>query len=133
MPRIVFDTNVLVSAVIFDGQPRKLLNKGIQKQFSIVTSDPILKELASVLRRPKFKTAEDEIDRIVLALTETCEITKVSSSFEVVKVDPTDDVILNTAYDGEADVIVSGDHHLLELNSFKGIRILRVSEALHEF
>ena len=133
MPRVVLDTNVLVSAVIFDGRPRKLLNKGIEKQFSIVTSDTILKELGSVLRRPKFKMAEDEIDRIVLTLTETCEIIKVRSSFEVVKDDPTDDVILNTAYDGQADVIVSGDHHLLELNNFKGMRILRVLEALHEY
>src|SRR5271157_1433777 len=130
MPRVVLDTNVLVSAVISDGKPRKLLNKGIEKQFSVVISDQILKELVTVLHRPKFKTSEGEIDRIMLALAETGEVIKVRSSFVIMKDDPADDMVLNTAYDGRADMIVSGDNHLLKLKSFKGIRILKVSEAL---
>lgn len=132
MPRVVLDTNVLVSAVISDGKPRELLNKGIDRQFSIVTSDSILSELATVLQRPKFKTSKDEIDRIMLAIAETGEVITMRSSFKTVKDDPTDDMILNTAYDGRADMIVSGDNHLLELGSFKGIRILSVSKALQE-
>jgi putative PIN family toxin of toxin-antitoxin system len=58
MLRVALDTNVLVSAVISDGKSRELLRKGIAKQFFIVISVLILKELVSVLRRPKFKTSE---------------------------------------------------------------------------
>jgi putative PIN family toxin of toxin-antitoxin system len=68
MLRAVLDPNVLVSAIISDGKPRQLLRKGIVRKFSLVTSDLILKELVSVLRRPKFKTDENEIQRIVLVL-----------------------------------------------------------------
>jgi putative PIN family toxin of toxin-antitoxin system len=58
MHRVVLDTNVLVSAVISDGKARELLRKGIANEFSLVTSDLILKELVIVLRRPKFRTSE---------------------------------------------------------------------------
>ena len=130
MLRAVLDTNVLVSAVISDGKPRLLLRKGIEKKFSLVTSDLILKELASVLRRPKFKTSGDEIQQIVLALIQSAEVVDVKSSFKVVKRDPNDDAVFNTAYDGKVDVIVTGDRDLLELESFKGVRVVSVSDAL---
>jgi putative PIN family toxin of toxin-antitoxin system len=68
MLRAVIDTNVLVSAVISDGKPRELLKKGTAKEFFILTSKPILNELAAVLSRPKFKTTKDEIHRIILTL-----------------------------------------------------------------
>jgi uncharacterized protein len=106
------------------------LRKGIENRFSLVTSNPILKELASVLHRPKFKTSEDEIQRIVLALIQSAEVVDVKSSFKVVKRDRKDDAVFNTAYDGKADVIVTGDRDLLELESFKGVRVVSVSDAL---
>lgn len=109
MPRAVLDTNVLVSAIISEGKPRQLLNRGIEKQFSIVTSDPLLKELVTVLRRPKFATSEDEIHRLIIALMQSSEVVRVKSNFKVVKDDPDDDMILNTACDGRADVVVTGD------------------------
>ncbi len=133
MPRVVRDTNVLVSAVISEGRSRALLNRGIENRFTIVTSDYILRELVSVLRRPKFKTSDDEIRRIVLALMQTGEVVRVRSNFRAVKGDPKDDAILSTAYEGRADTIVTGDGHLLKLGNFKGIKILTVSEAIHRF
>ena len=54
----------------------------------------------------------------------------IRSKFKVVKNDPDDDIIVNTAYDGNADYIVSGDDDLLKLKSFKGIRIVTVNEIL---
>lgn len=80
MLQAVLDTSVLVSAVISDGKPRELLRKGIANQFSIVMSGFILKELVSVLRRPKFKTSEDKIHRVVLVLIQSAEIVSVKSS-----------------------------------------------------
>jgi len=131
MLRAVLDTNVLISAIISDGKPRELLKKGTANQFSIVTSNLILKELITVLRRPKFKTPEDEIQKIIIALLRSSEVIKVKSKFTEVKEDPKDDMIINTAYDGHADVIVTGDKHLLEFENFRGIKIITIETALN--
>jgi putative PIN family toxin of toxin-antitoxin system len=132
MRRLVLDTNVLVSAVIAKGKPRELLNMGIGNQFRIVVSDFILKEFAAVLRQPRFKTGEDEIQRALLALMQSGDVIEVKSNFKMVTRDPNDDNILNTAYDGRADSVVTGDRLLLGLGSFKGIRILTVKQAVSE-
>lgn len=106
---------------------------GIAKRFSLVISEPILKELTTVMRRPKFKTTEEEVSRTILALLQTAEVVVVASDFNIVKGDPDDNKILNTAFDGQADIIVTGDSHLLDLRVFKGIKIIRLSEAAHLF
>jgi len=54
----------------------------------------------------------------------------VKSNFKVVKEDPDDDVIINTAYDGHADYIVSGDNHLLRIKKFKNIKMVTVADML---
>jgi putative PIN family toxin of toxin-antitoxin system len=128
--RVVLDTNVFVSAIISDGKSRDLLKLGIAKQFSIVTSDLILKELVVVLHRPKFKTSQDEVQRVIAALMRTAEVVNVKSKFKAVKEDPKDDMVVETAYDGNADMIVTGDSHLLALNTFKEIKIVSVEQML---
>src|SRR5664279_447724 len=130
MLRVVLDTNVLVSAAISNGKSRELLRKGIENQFSLITSDLILNELETALRRPKFKTSKDEIDRIILALTLSSEVIDVKSKFQAVKEDRKDDMIINTAFDGRVDIIVTGDRHLLELENFKGIKIITIESML---
>jgi len=130
MLRVVLDTNVLVSAIISDGKSRELLRRGIANQFSIITSDLILKELVTVLNRPKFKTSEDEINRIIRAFIKSAEIVSVKSKLEAVKQDPKDNIIIETAYDGNADIVVSGDSHLLVLKAFRGIKIMTVENML---
>lgn len=130
MARVVLDTNVIVSAVISDGKPRLLLRRGIENRFSMVTSDLMLKELALVLRRPKLKTNPVEIRRITLALFNSVEVVDVKSKLKVVEEDPKDDVVVETAVDGRADFIVTGDGHLLKLERFRGVKIMSVEEAL---
>jgi putative PIN family toxin of toxin-antitoxin system len=128
MFRVVLDTNVLVSAIISDGKSRELLKKGIAKQYSLVLSDLIIKELIDVMRRPKFDISEDELQRTVLALIRTAEVVNVKTKIKAVKEDPKDDMIIETAIDGCADIIVTGDSHLLSLTTFKGIKIITVEE-----
>ena len=130
MLKVVLDTNVLVSAIISDGKSRELLRRGIANQFSIVTSNLILKELVTVLCRPKFKTSEDETHRTILALIRTAEVVGVKSKVKAVKEDPKDDMIIETAIDGGADMIVTGDGHLLSLETFRGIKITTVEKML---
>ena len=130
MLRIVLDTNVLVSAIISDGKSRELLKKGIANQYSIVMSDLILKELITVLRRPKFELSEDELQRTILALIRTAEVVNVKTKIRAVKEDPKDDMIIETAIDGCADTIVTGDNHLLALKCFRGIKATTVEKML---
>ena len=130
MLRVVLDTNVLVSALISDGKSRELLKMGIVKQYAIVISDLILKELALVLSRPKFKTSQDEVQRVIVALMRTAEVVNVTSKLKAVKEDPKDDMIVDTAYDGNANMIVTGDSHLLALNEYREIKIVTVDKMI---
>jgi putative PIN family toxin of toxin-antitoxin system len=128
--RVLLDTNILVSAIISSGNARELFKKGIDGRFTLVISEPILEELTTVMRRPKFKTTEEEVGRTTMALLQTAEIVAVASNLNIIKEDPDDNKILNAAFDGGADVIVTGDHHLLELKVYKGIKIITLSDAL---
>lgn len=130
MLRIVLDTNVLVSAIICNGKPRKLFQMGIDGKYKILISKEPLDELSKVIQRPKFKMTNEDIIRIVSALMETGENVSVTSSFEVINNDPDDNILINTAYDGKADYIVSGDKDIKNLKNFKKIRIVSVDEML---
>lgn len=130
MIKAVLDTNVFVSALIARGKPRSLLERGIDREFLLATSKEMLEELVGVLRRPKFRTSEDEIHRFVSVIARVSEIVKIKSDFDAVKNDPADNKVLNTAYDSKADYVVSGDDHLLKLGAFNGIRMASVDTML---
>lgn len=130
MLRIVLDTNVLVSATIRSGKPRRLFQAGIGGRYKILSSREILDELSEVLQRPKFKMTVDDTIRVVSALIETAENVHVTSDIKAVEDDPDDDVMINTARDGNADYIVSGDPDLLNLKEYNGIQIVSVDRML---
>jgi len=130
MFRVVFDTNVLVSAMLSDGKPHSLLMEAISKKFTLVVSDLILEEFEDVIQRPKFRFTVDEFGMMFHVLMQTVELVDVVSNFNVVERDFKDDMVLETAYDGKADFIVSGDDHLLSLKSFRDIKIVSVNEML---
>lgn len=128
--RIALDTNVLVSAFISKlGQPARLLDLILTfPEIQLVVSDPILEELRDVLSREevkeRFHYSARDIESFVRAVRNVSVRVKIKSDFKVVADDPKDDVVLNTAHDGRADYIVSGDHHLQGLRGFKGIKVV---------
>lgn len=130
MLRIVLDTNVLVSAIVCNGKPRKLFQMGIDGKYKILISKETLDELSEVIQRPKFKMTREDIVRIVSVLMETGANVRITSNFEVINNDPDDNIIINTAYDGNADYIVSGDKDIKDLKNFKKIKIVSVNEML---
>ena len=83
-----------------------------------------------MLRRPKFKADEDEIHRIILALIQAAEVVELVSKLNLVEADPKDNMVAETAYDGRAAFIVSGDSHLLVLKSFRKIKVVDVKDML---
>ena len=127
MKRVVADTNVLVSALQFGGKPKQLLDLATDGQVDLAISEAIIAETLRVLR-DKFDRAPEwlaEADRQLRVITRLLQPTE---SFHVIEADPTDDRILECAGAAEAEVIVSGDIHLLSLASFRGIPIQRVAE-----
>ena len=134
MLRVVADTNVLVSSFLTKGKPRAFLNVALRRRFKLVISQPIVDEVRDVLRREKFRRylSRKEAEGFIERLIQIADVVEVKSNFKVIKDDPDDDVILNTALDGKADYIVSGDGHLLALREFRGIEILNVGELLEK-
>lgn len=130
MLRIVLDTNILISAIIHDGKPRKLFQLGINGKYQLLTSKETLHELSDVLQRPKFKMNRENIIRIISALMNTGENILVTSNLKIINNDPDDDIMINLAYDGDANYLVSGDKHLQNLENFHGIRIVSVDNML---
>lgn len=134
--RITLDTNVLVSAFIAKhGHSANLLELALAVEVvELVLSEPILEELEDVLLRDevcsRFQYAPQDIRRIVGTLRRSARIVSPTSKFVVIREDPKDDVILNTAYDGGAEYIVSGDSDLLKLRRFKGIRIVTPKQMM---
>jgi putative PIN family toxin of toxin-antitoxin system len=132
MPRIVLDTNVLVSALIKPGKPRTLLFELARGKYQLILSREILDEFARTVTDPKISRYVDEEDiiRYLRAIGSAATIVRIRSRFRVIRQDPSDDMILRTAHDGKARYIVTGDDHLLSLKEYKRVKILTVSEVL---
>ena len=134
--RVVLDTNTLVSALIApNGPPRRLLDAGRARIFELCSSPVLMAELLDVVSREKFAS------RLVLAaltpLTIVSEIRRLATMVapasvpRIVADDPDDDHVLACALAANADLIVSGDKHLLGLvGEYQGIRIVTPAEAV---
>jgi len=126
----VFDTNVLVSGYLWTGPARRALDKARSGESTLLVSKESIEELIRILAYDKFGLKPDEIEPIIQDLTQISEYVELRTQLQIIKDDPTDNISLNLAIDGRADVIVSGDHHLLDLYEFKGIPIIRVRKFL---
>ena len=129
---ITCDTNVLVSGVLFDGPPRHILKLVARGDITNVTSLDILKEARDVLMRPKFGLSPSQVKAIIETFDDTFESVVPQKKVCVIKKDPTDDRILEAALAGNAQYIVSGDKHLLDLGTWRRIEILRPAEFLEK-
>ena len=134
--RVTADTNLIVSAALWGGNPRRLLDAARDDVFDLYTSTDLLSELRGVLVREKFakrliavgSTAEAVFDEIsALAIKITPE-----SIDPVIVRDPDDDMVSACAVAPRSDIIVSGDNDLLDLKQYKNIRILTATELLSE-
>ena len=129
--RYVFDTNVLVSALIFeDSKPGRAFRLALQNG-QILLSLTTLEEIDEVMSREKFEryvTAEER-EEFLEALIGRARFVEPAEQIKVCR-DPKDDKFLELAVSGEAHHIISGDDDLLDLSPFRGIEILSVDDFL---
>lgn len=130
-PRVVLDSNVIVSGLGWSGPPAKIADAALEGQFALLTSEPLLAELRRVLAYPKLAKVIDEAERLVDLVAASGEVIQTSSMLAVVD-DESDNRVLEAAVDGDADYIVSGDDDLLDLGSFQGIPIVAPGEFVAE-
>ena len=126
----MFDTNVLISGYLWKGMARRALEKVRSREWALLISNDAIDELIRVLAYDKFGLKPEEIEPIVRDLTEISEFVEVRTQIQIIEDDPTDNIFLALAIDGGADVIVSGDHHLLDLEEFEGIPITPIRKFL---
>jgi putative PIN family toxin of toxin-antitoxin system len=130
--RVVADTNIYISALHFGGTPRRFLETAQAGAFELVISDAILDEIGKVLRTEKFVWPEEEIAKARHALGGFTERARPDGTLLVITAEPEDNRILECADAGNADVIVSGDKHLLQLKQYSGMPVLKVTEFLQQ-
>jgi uncharacterized protein len=129
--RLVVDTNVFASAIIFPGSvPRQVVDHALDHGVTIF-SEATMSELAEVLSRSKFDSFVSRAEReLFLAQIEsTAEFVPIIQLVRACR-DPNDDKFLEVALNGRVDVIITGDADLLEMHPWRGIAIRSPAEYL---
>lgn len=132
--KVVLDTNVIVSALLFKGKLSVIVNLWKEGKINPVLFKETFKELTKVLAYPKFSLTEDEI-RMLLE-EEIVPYFELISTARVVKnicQDPDDDKFLSCALSASADFIVSGDKDLTAIKQYKSIKIITPQRLLQYF
>jgi putative PIN family toxin of toxin-antitoxin system len=140
--RVVVDTNVWVSGILAsEGGPARLVTAFLAGRFTLVTSTPLLAEVESVLARPRIarrsRLTRTEVVDLVASMRDLSDVVPVSGERGICR-DPDDDVVIETAIGGLADLLVSGDADLMSdpaviaLMAKAGIRLLTVAECVAE-
>jgi putative PIN family toxin of toxin-antitoxin system len=137
-PRVVLDTNVLVSSLVAEGgAPRQALDAWLEDRYTLVTSLYLVEELVHVLSYPRIakhlSLTEGEIAVVLAALLSKSVVTPGHLRLPGVTRDP--NAVVACAKEGQADYIISGDQDLLVLGEYEGIRVVtprRFMEILEE-
>ena len=131
--RVVLDTNVLVSALIFTGISSELVPLWQRSAITVLLSRGILEEYLRVLSYPKFQLSEAEIKALIEEeLLPYVEVVNPRRRLRVVERDPSDDKFIECAVTGKAQVIISGDKDLLSLGRYRQIRIQSPAQFFDE-
>ncbi len=128
--KVLLDTNIIISALGWAGKPREIFQKCLSGELELITSLQQLDELMRVMDYPKFNFSEEQKLTILGIITAIATIVEITGQMKMVKEDPDDDAILETAMVGEVSYIISGDPHLLNLKAFIGIKMMTASEFL---
>jgi len=127
--KVVFDTNIFISAFVIPGSKAEEVYLDVLRgSFTLYSSVPILTETAQKLRE-KFTWPENTITRLLKTVAKVATIVKTRPHLHLLADEP-DNRILECAVEAKADYIVTGDKHLLSLQQYQNIKIVKVSHFL---
>ena len=122
--KAVLDTNIYVGAFAYPkGGNAVIWSAALEGRFRLLVSPAIVGEMATVLRF-KFAWQEGRVQKTVRVVAQVARVVAPRTVLRVVAADPDDDRIIECAVDGKADIIVSNDQHLLDLEAYAGIPIV---------
>ena len=130
MIRAVLDSNIYISGILFGGKPAQILRLARTGAYQLLVSQPLQTEVARVLRE-KFAWPEDRLAEALDLYWPSANIVDADVRVQAC-IDPNDDRVLECAVSGGASVIVTGDHHLLDMTSFRGAEMLTATEFLSQ-
>jgi putative PIN family toxin of toxin-antitoxin system len=136
MLKAVLDANIFVSSLVVKaGLPAQVLDAWRERQYLLVISPSIITEVRATLSHPRIRrkygiTDEDVQQLVALLEQDALPVSGEASVAGSIPADPADEMVLACAMDAQADVIVSGDCHLLELGSYRAIPILTARQLL---
>ena len=132
--RLVLDTNVVVSALVWGGVPYRLIEAAAAGDIELVTSPALLAELRNVLGREhlasRLVTQRSSVEQAIGFYGELVISVSPLSTPRVVPGDVDDDHVIAAAVAGSAEIVVSGDRHLLSLGNHQSIGIVNAAEAV---
>jgi uncharacterized protein len=134
---IVPDTNILISWLLNSSSyPRQLVYLWEEKRIQFALSEPILEELRRVLTYPDIaqvhQKTERQLNQLIADLRTGSQIFPGNYIVQAVQADPADDKFLACALEAQADAVVSGDPHLLNLKWYQGIPIISAKECVEQ-
>ena len=132
MSRFVFDTNVMVSALLLnDSAPGQAFIRGLNHGTILISMETV-SELSQVLGRDRFVRyiSHEKRDEFLQSLIREADLIEITESVQVCR-DPDDDKLLELAVSGNATYIVTGDADLLVLNQFRCVEIVTPANFLH--
>ena len=127
--RAVADTNVYISALNFGGTAEEVLALGRAEVVEFFVSPQILKEIEGVLIR-KFQWSAKRARQAIAAIQEFAQLVRPKETIHLITEDKPDNRILECALEAQADVVITGDKHLRQLETFRGILIVSPGEFL---
>jgi putative PIN family toxin of toxin-antitoxin system len=128
--RIVLDTNVYISGILFGGNSKVIIDLILEGKLELFITEEIIKEINDVLRRPKFDFSPEIVRHIVSEIDLISKIVIPKIKHNIVERDFNDNIIIDCAIECNADCIVTGDNDLLVIKNFKGIEILNPKDFL---
>ena len=127
--RVVFDTNIFVSALVVPGRRvDEALSRIIEGRDTLVVSRPIIRELLDVLARNFARDAE-ELSRVAVFVADLGNLVEPNRELSVLS-DEADNRVLECAVTGQADLLVTGDREVLSLGEYEGVQIVTLREYL---
>ena len=130
IPKVVIDTNILISGFGWKGKPKKILKLIETRKIKNFTSLDIIEEVKRVVSYTKLGFTGDLQAEIIEFIYFYSEIVKPKERLDIVKEDPDDNKFLECAVEAKAKYIISGNRHLLNLKTFRGIGILTANDFL---